>query len=71
MEELIWEHRKPKFTTSFALYINVEILSATHATLKVPITKNFLFSYLKLYLVQITSAKNFAMSTKRDFFTNF
>ena len=39
--------------------------------LKVPITENFIFSYLKLYLIKITSGKNFAISTKRDFLTNF
>ena len=36
--------------------------------LKVPITKNFLFSYLKLHLSKIASAKTFCDLNKDDFF---
>ena len=39
--------------------------------IKVPITKNFLFSYLKLYLIKITSAKKFCDLNKTRFFYNF
>ena len=38
---------------------------------KVPITKNFLFSYLKLYLIKITSAKKFCDLNKSRFLYNF
>ena len=36
--------------------------------LKVPITQNFLFSYLKLHLVKITSEKKFCDLNQRRFF---
>ena len=36
--------------------------------LKVPITQNFLFSYLKLHLIKITSAKKFCDLSQRWFF---
>ena len=39
--------------------------------IKVPITKKFLFSYLKLYLIKITSAKKFCDLNKSRFFNNF
>ena len=40
-------------------------------TFKVPITYNFLFSYLKLHLIKITSAKKFCDLNQRRFFSNF
>ena len=38
---------------------------------KVLLTENFLFSYLKLYLLKITSAKKFCDLNKTRFFYNF
>ena len=37
-------------------------------TLKVPTTEIFLFSYLKLHLIKITSAKKFCDLNQRQFF---
>ena len=40
----------------------------TAARLKVPFSKNFLFSYLKLYLIKITCAQKFCDLNKSRFF---
>ena len=47
------------------------ILFGKQGLIKVPITKIFLFSYLKLYLIKITSAKKFCDLNKSRFFYNF
>ena len=40
----------------------------TYPSIKVPITENLLFSYLKLHLIKITSAKKFCDLNQRRFF---
>ena len=55
-----------------AIYMSMlQIFYLLYLILKVPITQNFIFSYLKLYLTKITFVKKFCHFNKTRFFNQF